>query len=885
MGNLKLVFSEDTIERVVVVIILFVLSMGGCRKSSSVSREAVEEQWKFVQQTFSEGRYQTALDLSKETIPSLARLSSDSSLSDIYFIVGHCYRHLGQYTNALASYQQSAEHANRIGDRRREAPPRIEIAKLYLRLRDYESAGNLSTTAAAAARVYSDWQNAGEAMLISIAAQRKLGRFDRAMRAIEDYDRIDSNLHDGRRPDRRFQELFFTLEASGNHKKLRELFVRWLADARARNDQTVLRNLFCLWGDYRMRTGQPDSAFQAYSQALTHVSGNASRSETMIVFASLGNAAYCLDQYDGARANFMEALRQRRINQDSLMTTAIELMILACDLHSSAAESEDATAANAALLTRAAELAEVSRLHGFIGTEALASLLMGRIEEERDNPRMAEKYYEVAYELYLRHPLLFSGESSVSPFLNAYLSAENITWHDRLRQLNASMSPEKTLEIQERLNHRELTEFFSECSLPLSNENAWRSIGSIRWMRHGLMLLQEDWEETVAEGSSASQERREALAGEYAQKMDDYETAFEKLGVVEQNIRWLVCPAMISAAKIKESIPRGSVLLEYVQLPHSLHIIAATTDTIVIRKVTVSRGNMLSLIGEYQQFLVEGKSIQRTRELSSVLNTLLIAPVEREIASASRLYIVPSEEFGWLPFHTLTPSVDMMDSVSGEIIRGYRLPLGARLPVSYLPSAVALFFNGIAPGSVRKIAGVGFTGQSGWDVEYEARDIRSFYEKAKLLFDTSATLHRLSNQDYDLVHIVAECRVNRTFPHASVLSLSDGTFAFGTATVPIVDLLTIPVPRAVVLSNVAAEPGQLSRYVPMLLLANGTPTVIATMWQGERRPKRYFGEVFYTSLSSGLPVTDAYHRAVKALTRHPEYAPVGRWGLYYAFGK
>ena len=98
-------------------------------------------------------------------------------------------------------------------------------------------------------------------------------------------------------------------------------------------------------------------------------------------------------------------------------------------------------------------------------------------------------------------------------------------------------------------------------------------------------------------------------------------------------------------------------------------------------------------------------------------------------------------------------------------------------------------------------------------------------------------------------------------------------------------MLAIPAPLTFVFSNVSAVPGGLFRYAPLALLANGTQTLIATMWQGERKAKKCFGEIFYTNLHLGSSAGAAYHQAILALNDKEEFSQSYRWGLYYRFGR
>jgi hypothetical protein len=232
---------------------------------------------------------------------------------------------------------------------------------------------------------------------------------------------------------------------------------------------------------------------------------------------------------------------------------------------------------------------------------------------------------------------------------------------------------------------------------------------------------------------------------------------------------------------------------------------------------------------------------------------------------------VTPQEFGWLPFHTLR------SSGSGALINKYE--------INYLPSSAALLFHSKPDGAVHEVVGFGHPGKTTWDVEYELKDIRSFYDKAKMYFDTTAILGHLSGLSADVLHLAAEFSVDTNIPDSSVITVSDGVTPDGVAGISLGRLLAVPTTQTLVFSNITPEAGGLSRYAPMAFLANGTHTMIATMWQGERKAKKYFGEVFYTNLLGGVSSGFAYHKAMTAMMKDEEFSKLYNWGLYYQFGR
>jgi len=170
-------------------------------------------------------------------------------------------------------------------------------------------------------------------------------------------------------------------------------------------------------------------------------------------------------------------------------------------------------------------------------------------------------------------------------------------------------------------------------------------------------------------------------------------------------------------------------------------------------------------------------------------------------------------------------------------------------------------------------------------VEYELKDIRGFFDNARMYFGPKATLNHLLDTARDVVHIAAEFQFDGNVPNNSVLLLADRKDPFGLHRVPLGELAAIPRPQAIVFSDISQHPGGMTHYGPLLFLANGTKTVVASLWQADRKAKKYFGEGFYTALLAGVSASDAYQHAVEGMIKQPEFYQLQRWGLFYQYGK
>ncbi len=257
-------------------------------------------------------------------------------------------------------------------------------------------------------------------------------------------------------------------------------------------------------------------------------------------------------------------------------------------------------------------------------------------------------------------------------------------------------------------------------------------------------------------------------------------------------------------------------------------------------------------------------------ELSSVLGEMLLTPIEQIISKYDKIFIVLGDDFNFLPVHTL--------KVHGDF-------LFERKELCYLPTAKCLLFKKIEDRGIKNIVGYGHPGKTDWDVEYELMDLRSFYDSAKILVNESALLQSLKTINYDVLHISAEIQLDENVPNNSTIFLSDGKLNSGYRKISIGNLFDLVPPRVLILANISNTNGDLMSLVPLGFLANGTPTIIVNMWHGERRARRFFNEMFYTSLKTGISVDHAYKDAIISMLRNPEFSVLRSCGMFYRFGE
>jgi CHAT domain-containing protein len=72
---------------------------------------------------------------------------------------------------------------------------------------------------------------------------------------------------------------------------------------------------------------------------------------------------------------------------------------------------------------------------------------------------------------------------------------------------------------------------------------------------------------------------------------------------------------------------------------------------------------------------------------------------------------------------------------------------------------------------------------------------------------------------------------------------------------------------------------------PYLFLANGTQEIVFTSTVPSRKAKKFFGEIFYTTLLTGADVRAAYRKAQLEMIRTADYASPFTWAPFFLWGR
>ncbi len=855
-----------------IAVILF--SFWGCGKKSEQKASEAAQLLGRAQELINNQSYPEALTTLRDAARISMGIGNDTALANTYLAIGACEQQIGNYDSARLNYQFAGQYFHTIGNEHLERSARVVLADFYSLLGKDREALLLASNTATEAKLIPDQNDWYAALATVVRADHHLKQYDDEQQALLDMRQIDSVSHGNRAQDSLYRLLFRSVAAEGKPEEIHGVFQQWCSRATETKSSGGLASAWYEYGRWHQHAGRLDSAVHCYSHALDYLVGLKTVPLQVDIWSALGNIAYIERKFENARTYFANGLEMAEKFHRGASDILLRLSLLATDWKRKPHDSID-------VHRRTAErLADTCRQIGYRRAEAFSLYLAGMFAEVQNDISSALSDYRQVWNI-VRNSIDDADEED--DFSTLFLSGEGKDWIDPLlRYYGAEGNRDSLFMLAEDLNRHDLLNFMARLPVQTTNAALNNQIGDIQWKYQSIRFLDHEIPAALENGGKRSSPRLLYLAKQLTADVHDIDALVDELSGTNKNFALLFSLKTHALSEIRGALPDGAALVEFIPLEDHLQILLAKKDTANLFRSAVNRPYLLSLLRDYLQLMGELRlttyglrmsepaALQRINELSSVLYSMLLAPISRELKSAQKLYIVLPERFSWLPVHTL---------------RGDGGALGQRLNISYLPSADVLLYSEPQEHWVKYVVGLGYPGSTTWDVEYELKDIRSFFDKAPMFFDTAATLPHLRASQYDLLHLALEFFLDRSSPGNSHIVVADGRPAYGTRDVSLGEMLDVPTPEILVFSNISNIPGSLGRYAPLLFLADGTSTVITSMWQGDRRAKKAFGEGFYTNLYMGTTASESYFKSVSTMAKSEDLNHVQRWGLYYQFGK
>ena len=204
--------------------------------------------------------------------------------------------------------------------------------------------------------------------------------------------------------------------------------------------------------------------------------------------------------------------------------------------------------------------------------------------------------------------------------------------------------------------------------------------------------------------------------------------------------------------------------------------------------------------------------------------------------------------------------------------------------MDYLPSLASLRYKTIEAERISKIVALGNPTGKNWSIDYELRDLRSFFKEATIYIGKDASWENLKVVKPDVLQISSEFLMGEGDSPLGVVGLTKVQNPDEVVKIPFERLTEIQAPPLVFLSNQYGQGLGLSTIHALVLRMNGTSDVFLNAWFSDRKATKFFSEFFYTHLANGLAPGDAYRQALLNLIRTRDVSHPHSWGQFVHFG-
>jgi CHAT domain-containing protein/tetratricopeptide (TPR) repeat protein len=862
----------------------------GCGKEISPEQRQADSTFTSAREAFAEGDFQMTQRLLRQAYAMDEDLARPARQAEEQQLLATTFRTLALFDSAIAAYGRAVDLYKAVADRNAARSMALEIAGIHQYIGEEHRAFALYSEALRLARVFGDAGGVLEIQWAMLPSCRSTGNREEENRALGEL--LDAYTASGD-VDRQGKVYFETGISSlyyGEHAGALEHFLRALTFAEQSRDSLLAISALLKIGVTYEKMGQTFEAFQSFSDGLRRsdrAGGAAGLREEMLI--RIGNI-YLGNGQESEAARFYRAALNSAIRMKNKVAEGFLFLQLGHCMIGNTTQRDDAirnyesalalfqgisfgrgkayaqfSLGNAA--ERARQFSEAVQHYGSALTE---------LEQLQWRPDRDDLYRDCEEAFYRR--LQTTPQEAIVALLLELGRYEEAFWYMERRQGNhlyevlanqEAVTPDRRLTTL--LDHFRHTRFLLG--------------GAERHLRDLLASGGPPLDALPAVGD---------LVNRRSRSLEDLRDSVVEIA---PSMEAAVRIRNIGLAEVQRLLPPGVAFVEHVATPRSLYMFVATNTRAAVRLAAAEKNLVRSQVGEFVRMLrmrelyVDSTEIQqrsvdaRIQELTSSLYQIFVRPMEGDIGGASKIEVVLQQEFEGMPLHALRRGAGRGNPYLAE-----------RALVRYLPAAFTLGFRSTAPPRPRptaknpeappqkEILAVGHTGTSGWDVEYELRDIRAFFKDARFLFGQQATLAALRQERGDILHLALEFRFDDRNPENSYVLLSDGKAFNTTAPVFWGSLFSIPPFPTVVVSDLAEDRATVRPALPYILLANGTTAVIDQMYVPMRKTKKYFGEVFYTTLLTGASSEAAFRQMQLEMIRNPEYsapfiwAPFGLWG-------
>jgi tetratricopeptide (TPR) repeat protein len=848
-----------------VVLALFAF-LTGCRGPQPADKQQADQDFSRARDLLAAGDHRAARPLLSGLVVRDRKLDRGGRVAEELHLLAGSYAATASFDSALSFYAAAQEQYKSLANRGAARGVQLEMALLYRRMGEERRAFTLYTEMERLAKVFNDDDGVRTIQFAMLPSCRALGEWEENRRILAELFRAASAADDPVLVARANLEAGISMKQQGNLDSASQHLLRAFTLA----DKSPDSLLACTALLYLARTydaaGKANDALQTFGEALRRADriadGRRIRQELLI---RVGNI-YLRSRQSAEAARFYRAALRSAISLTDKIAEGYVCVQLG---HAEPAANGEAT------LKYYRSALDLFTGYSYTPGMAYALLSVGREEarENRSNEAVQQLTASIEQEDQCFQP--WDADDLYRECSEAFFGRRETPAYDEL--IEVLLLQGRKEEAFWYGGRRRASVLFHALGTfrPRSARDSLRTALEDYWRDRSLIIgAERQLAETLTRSSQDAQaisDIREVLARARTRLADEsaivaaHDAAYEPLvGITAPTV-----------SHVQQLLPQGSALVHYLPTRRTMYALVISRHGAALEMAATEKEAASAIAAEFLDSLktAEAANSRRTRELSGLLNEIFVRPIENDIAGVPTLYVILPDNMPLIPLHTLR-----RNSTQGTY-------LAEKVLVHYLPAADALGLPAAPAAAVHDVVALGHPGSSDWDVEYELRDIRAFYKDTRLYFGPQATLATLQGEHADLVHIAAEFRWDDHAPENSCVVLPDSRSPEMVRCILLEEILGLPAFPTVVLSNLSPGYSAIHPAEPYLFLANGGRTVIMDGYPPQRKTKKYFGEVFYTALLSGMVPCDAFHQVQIEMIRNPEYQSMHTWGAFFLWGK
>lgn len=445
------------------------------------------------------------------------------------------------------------------------------------------------------------------------------------------------------------------------------------------------------------------------------------------------------------------------------------------------------------------------------------------------------------------------GEIPAEDLRISYLEDKLAPYHMLINhelRTDSTKTVERGFELTERARSRVLQDLL-EGSLQFDNRLA-TELNALR---------SESWRRNVSDssGSRSAQEAEKRIVQllRRAQRLDSAKDAKQ-----------------LKVSEIKKMLLPGQSVLSFYRIGDNLHAFVIDSSGITACP-NLARNSELISSWHFLRFQIDRGHLDPKNSLAScdshlhALYKQLFAPLMGKLQNAKMITVIPHGWLHALPFHCLRDE------------QGY---LADRFKFSYAPS-VSVYAHCLQRNPDRASALIiGHSDVFAPWIDQEVDEIKELFPASKVFVGDSARSETLleNSSDADVVHISSHGRFLPAQPFQSGIKLSDGWF-----TLPQIYQLHLN-SRLVTLSGCETGTSEVTAGDDLVGLTRGflyagASSLMVSLWRVFDASTATFMKHFYSHLSSGSSLSDAWQHAVQETKKdwpHPYH-----WGAFVLIGK